>query len=315
MAAYTLRQLRYFVATVEYGSVAEASRKLYIAQPSISSAIKSLESSFGVQLFIRHHAQGVSLTPTGSRVYHKAQRLIHAAREFEQNVLADNDVMAGQIEVGCFETVAPLYLPRLLAGFSRLYPGIEVRIRDGEQHDMVAGLIAGNIDLALVYEHDLDATIATEQLIAPRRPYALLPAAHRLARRSSVTLRELSAEPMILLDVRPSRRYFLSIFEELGLHPHIAYSSPSIEMVRGMVGQGFGFSVLVTRPHSDYTYDGCRVAAVPISDDVTGSGLVAAWLKKAPMTKPAQLFVDYCKEQFDSGALAPSTQSLEAEPA
>ena len=61
MASYTLRQLR-FVTTVECGSVAEASRKLYIAQPSISTAV-GLEESFGVQLFIRHHAQGVSLTP------------------------------------------------------------------------------------------------------------------------------------------------------------------------------------------------------------------------------------------------------------
>lgn len=62
MASYTLRQLRYFVTTVECGSVAEASRKLYIAQPSISTAIKGLEDGFGVQLLIRHHAQGVSLT-------------------------------------------------------------------------------------------------------------------------------------------------------------------------------------------------------------------------------------------------------------
>ncbi|MDU2871565.1 MAG: LysR family transcriptional regulator, partial [Pseudomonas aeruginosa] len=54
MASYTLRQLKYFVTTVECGSVAEASRKLYIAQPSISTAVKGLEESFGVQLFIRH---------------------------------------------------------------------------------------------------------------------------------------------------------------------------------------------------------------------------------------------------------------------
>ncbi len=73
MASYTLRQLKYFVTTVECGSVAEASRKLYIAQPSISTAVKGLEESFGVQLFIRHHAQGVSLTPAGARFYRKAQ--------------------------------------------------------------------------------------------------------------------------------------------------------------------------------------------------------------------------------------------------
>lgn len=45
------------------------------------------------------------------------------AKEFEQNALADNDVVAGQIDIGCFETVAPLYLPQLIAGFSALYPG------------------------------------------------------------------------------------------------------------------------------------------------------------------------------------------------
>ena len=98
MAAYTLRQLKYFVTTVECGSVAEASRKLYIAQPSISTAIKGLEDSFGLQLFIRHHAQGVSLTPGGSRFYKKALELLRMAREFEQNALADNDVVAGQID-------------------------------------------------------------------------------------------------------------------------------------------------------------------------------------------------------------------------
>ena len=298
MASYTLRQLKYFVTTVECGSVAEASRKLYIAQPSISTAIKGLEESFGVQLFIRHHAQGVSLTPSGARFYRKAQELLRMAHEFEQNALADNDVVAGQIDIGCFETVAPLYLPRLIAGFRERYPGVEIRISDGEQQELVQGLTAGRFDLALLYDHDLDGTIATDPLMPAQRPYALLPADHRFAQQDKVSLRDLALEPMILLDVQPSRTYFVSIFEELGLNPHIAFSSPSIEMVRGMVGQGFGFSVLVTRPHSECTYDGKKVVMVNIAEDVSASGLVAAWLKRAQLTKPAQLFVDYAREEL-----------------
>ncbi|MEE9099230.1 MULTISPECIES: LysR substrate-binding domain-containing protein [Pseudomonas] len=298
MASYTLRQLKYFVTTVECGSVAEASRKLYIAQPSISTAIKGLEESFGVQLFIRHHAQGVSLTPSGARFYRKAQELLRMAHEFEQNALADNDVVAGQIDIGCFETVAPLYLPRLIAGFRERYPGVEIRISDGEQQELVQGLTAGRFDLALLYDHDLDGTIATDPLMPAQRPYALLPEDHRFAQQDKVSLRDLALEPMILLDVQPSRTYFVSIFEELGLNPHIAFSSPSIEMVRGMVGQGFGFSVLVTRPHSECTYDGKKVVMVNIAEDVSASGLVAAWLKRAQLTKPAQLFVDYAREEL-----------------
>lgn len=298
MASYTLRQLKYFVTTVECGSVAEASRKLYIAQPSISTAIKGLEESFGVQLFIRHHAQGVSLTPGGARFYRKARELLRMSKEFEQNALADNDVVSGQIDIGCFETVAPLYLPRLIAGFRERYPGVEIRLQDGEQQELVQGLTGGRFDLAIFYEHDLDATIETEPLMAPQRPYALLPEGHRFAQQPQVSLRDLALEPMILLDVQPSRTYFVSIFEELGLTPNIVFSSPSIEMVRGMVGQGFGFSVLVTRPHSTCTYDGKQVVCVDLAEDVTGSALVAAWLKRAQLTKPAQLFIEYCREQF-----------------
>nr|WP_322940449.1 LysR family transcriptional regulator [Pseudomonas sp. s4] len=306
MASYTLRQLKYFVTTVECGSVAEASRKLYIAQPSISSAIKSLEDSFGLQLFIRHHAQGVSLTPVGARFYKKAQELLRMAREFEQNALANNDVVAGQIDIGCFETVAPLYLPRLIAGFTALYPGVKIRIRDGEQQELVQGLTAGRFDLAILYAHDLDATIDNEPLMAPQKPYALLPKNHRFAGQAKVSLRDLCLEPMILLDVLPSRTYFVSLFEELGLAPDIVFSSPSIEMVRGMVGQGFGFSLLVTRPHSECTYDGKKVAVVEIAEEVSGSGLVAAWLRRAQLTKPAQLFIDYCKEQLSAEEGLPS---------
>jgi DNA-binding transcriptional LysR family regulator len=295
VAAYTLRQIRYFVATVECGSVAEASRKLYIAQPSISTAVKGLEESFGVQLFIRHHAQGVTLTPSGARFYRKAIELLRMAHEFEQNALADNDVVAGKIDVACFETVAPLYLPRLIAGFSKLYPGVQIRLHDGEQQELVQGLTGGRFDLAIFYDHDLDSTIETEPLMAPQRPYALLPADHRFAGQSQVSLKTLVLEPMILLDVLPSRTYFVSIFEELGLSPNIAFSSPSIEMVRGMVGQGFGFSVLVTKPLGNTTYDGKELVCVDISDEITGSGLVAGWLKRAQLTKPARLFIDYCK--------------------
>lgn len=298
MAHFTLRQLKYFTTVVETKSIAEASRQLHIAQPSISTAVKNLEDSFGIQLFIRHHAQGVSLTSSGKRFYYKARELLRQSWAFEQNAMADNDVVAGKISVGCFETAAPVFLPQMMRGFQRRHPGIEVQIHDGEQNELVQGLHSGRFDLAILYRHDLDDGIATERLNAPSKPYALLPIGHPLALRSSVTLDELSREPMILLDVVPSRDYFVNIFREKGLMPKIAYSSPSIEMVRCMVGQGFGFSLLVTRPFTPITYDGKQVAMVEVQGEITGSQLVLASLRHNPMTKPAQLFADYCKEQL-----------------
>ena len=159
-------------------------------------------------------------------------------------------------------------------------------------------LTAGSIDMAMLFEHDLGGSIETTPLMPPQQPYALLPADHRFAQQAKVSLADLVLEPMILLDVLPSRTYFVSIFEERGLTPNIVFSSPSIEMVRGMVGRGFGFSILVTKPFTEYTYDGQKLVSIPLAETVTGSGLSAVWLRRAPLTKPVQLFVDYCREEL-----------------
>jgi len=310
MAHFTLKQLKYFVMAVEHRSIAEASRHLHITQPSISIAIKSLEESFGVQLFIRHHAQGISLTTSGRFFYEKAMELLRMSYLFEQNTRANKDVVSGNISIGCFDTVAPLYLPKLISGFRQLYPGINVQLHDAQQQDLTEGLHRGRFDMAILYQHELDGSIQTEPLQVPQQPYALLAADHPLANKGSVSLAELSKEPMILLDVQPSRNYFLNIFNEQGLEPNVAFSSSSIEMVRGMVGQGFGFSILVTRSLPDFTYDGKRVKMVEIADKVPSSCLVMAHLRHAKPTRPTELFMHYCREQ----ELVPQQMMQEAKP-
>src|SRR5918998_3955740 len=76
---YTLRQLEYFIAAGEAGSITLASERIHISQPSISTAISHLEKELGVQLFIRHHAQGLSLTPIGRELLREAKSLVAQA--------------------------------------------------------------------------------------------------------------------------------------------------------------------------------------------------------------------------------------------
>ena len=296
MKNFTLKQLLYFSTVVETESIVEASKKLFIAQPSISIAIKNLEHTFGQQLLIRHHAQGVSLTPDGRRFYEKARELLQLSHEFEQNTLANNDKISGKISIGSFESLAPLYIPKLIAGFKEIYPDIEIQLCDGEQHEMMVGLHRGQFDLAFLYDLELDNSISKDVLNAPHKPYALLAADHPLAQKSSVTLEELSKEPMVLLDVIPSRNYFLSLFTEKGLDPKVAYTSPSIEIVRCMVGQKQGFSILVSRPITKTTYDGKQLAYIEIEDEMASSNLIMAYLKVNKPTKPARLFMDFCRD-------------------
>ena len=127
------------------------------------------------------------------------------------------------------------------------------------------------------------------------KPHAGWPRSHRLAGEPSLSLSMLADEPMVLLDVPPSGGYFRSIFSEVGLTPNVAYSSPSLEMVRSLVGQGLGYSVLATRPAADITYDGNAIVTIPISDNVSTSTLVVAWSRQNQLTKQARALAEFCR--------------------
>ncbi|SED71358.1 DNA-binding transcriptional regulator, LysR family [Rhizobiales bacterium GAS191] len=295
-AHYTLRQLRYFTATVEHHGVAQAARNLNISQPAISVAIKNIEDAFDVQLFLRNHPGGVSLTQAGKRFYQHALDLLRSSREFEHLVLSERDTIVGNIEVGCFVTVAPLYMPGLVAGFQTQFPQINVNIVDSFQPGLVSGLVAGRLDLAMMYEAGLDKQFERVPLLPDLMPHALLPRTHQLANRASVSLRELADEPLILLDIPPSNDYFLGLFKELGLTPNVTHRSASLGMVRGLVGRQLGYSVSITQPATIRTCDGNELITVAISDPLPHSTLVMAWPAQAKLMPQTMMFLDFCQK-------------------
>ena len=120
--AFTLKQLRYFVAAAELGSITKATKTLYISQPSISAAIGHLEEEFGIELFVRHQAKGLSLTSTGKRFVGAANRLLLQADSLNQYVTSLVTEIGGTVDVGCMVTLAPLVMPSAIASFKRRYP-------------------------------------------------------------------------------------------------------------------------------------------------------------------------------------------------
>ncbi len=298
MANYSLRQLRYFIATVENGGVAQASRHLNISQPSISVAIKELEAAFKIQLFIRHRATGLALTPAGSRFHAYALALHGRAREFEQKALAETSQVAGEISLACFETIAPLYAPSLIASFQRLFPDVTIRLHVGAQDKINQGLRSGAYDIAICYVHALPPSMHHVGLLPDMQPHAVLPKGHILAKGAPVSLAMLAREPLVLLDIWPSNQYFLSLFESVGVTPRIAYHAPSLEMVRGLVGHGLGFSVLVTEPVNGVTFDGKEIVTVTLSDDVKPSRLAMAWYGMSELTRSTRAFLTHCQSSI-----------------
>lgn len=301
MLKYTLRQLEYFLAAAETGSVAKAADRLNVSQPSVSAAIAKLEDRIGLQLFIRHHAQGVSPTPQGARLLTLARNLLHHAEELQREAQATGGEVAGALQLASYGTLAPAFLPGLIAGFNRAHPKVEIAISEGRQDELVGGLRQGRFEMALTYDVDLPGDLRVE-LLATFEPYVLLPEGHRLAGREAISLHELKHEPMILLDVAPSRSYFLGLFGAQGIEPNVALSSPSIELVRGFVGRGLGFSLLVTRPYGDRTYEGAPLVVRPIREPGTKGEVCLASLAQLRPTRAMAAFETFSKEFFSAKA-------------
>jgi DNA-binding transcriptional LysR family regulator len=143
--------------------------------------------------------------------------------------------------------------------------------------------------------------------LAELTPYVLLPEGHPLSRAASIAVEDLVREPMALLDLEPSRQYFLSLFRSLGLEPSIGFCSKSLEMVRGFVGHGLGYSILVTKPSNNMTYDGRALVARPLSVAVGNSRLVLATLASRALSPMALEFAEHCRTFF--AALEPRLQT------
>ncbi len=298
----SLRQLRYVVAAADSGHVTDAAKRLNVSQPSISSAIAELEAEIGVPIFIRHHARGVTLTPVGERVVNEARLLLKHAQDFTQNAIEHGDALKGEIAVGCFLTLAIRFMPGLLAGFAQKYPGITVRLQEGDQEEMISTMLAGRIELALAYSLAVPDEIDAEPLI-DLPPYAIVAANHPLAKRKSVSLKELGDEPFILLDLPYSRDYFFGLFRAVGLEPRIVFRSRSQELIRGLVAHGHGFAIQNAIPATTIAYDGNSIAVLALEEALQPTRIMTLRLKQYAVRPAVKAFQDYVHDAFSTGGI------------
>ncbi len=291
---FTLRQLEYFVATCEVGSVTEAAQNIPVAQSSVSAAIRQLEVALGVQLLIRHHAQGISTTPAGQRFLLRARALLREAEELERFASELTENLSGTLALGCLVTLAPLVTPQLCHTFGQRNPDVSTELLTAGQAELLARLRDGGITLALTYDLQLEDDVAFEPLVE-LPPYAQFSAEHPLARRERVTVAELAREPLVLLDLPYSRDYFRALFAHEGLEPNIAQRSAQPEVVRTLVANGFGYGIVNARPRAETALDGSELLSVPIDGEVRPMVLGLASLEVLRDTRVAAAFREHCR--------------------
>lgn len=294
LAPFTLRQLAYLVAAADEGTIAGAADKLHVSASAMSDAITELETVMGEQLSIRRRAHGLTLTPVGQQLVDHARRVLAEAEELRRSV-GGGDALSGPIVIGCYPTLAPTILPPLLQDFARLYPRVELSIREATQDRLASDLASGHIDVAFVYDVHVPSDTERSRLYA-LQAYVLLPAGHRLEKRESVRLEEVIDEDLILLDATPSSEHTLSVFAAQGLRPRIRHRTSSFEVVRTLVARGLGYGILVSRTANPASYEGLPLITRPITPEVQPVAVEMIWSPKRSLPARTRALIHFAQE-------------------
>jgi len=284
----TLRQLVYFAAAAENQSALRAAEELNVSPPAISGAISCLEAILGEQLFVRRHARGLLLTEAGHHLLMEARDIIGRVREIESVRVGRSYKLQTRIALGCLGDIAPSLVPPLVRTFNKRYPSVEIRWHTGEHGHLMQRLEDGNLDVIIVLDFDLTPTLHST-LLQSSPVYCVLPSGHHLANKT-VLLEKLSREPYIMLDIARTRDYFLSVFGELGLQPNVTHRASSAEMVRSMVANGFGYSLL-----NFCLPDRKGIVYRPLQGNVRASNLVAVRQHRRRPSKVMEDLLDHAR--------------------
>jgi len=242
--------LQAFHRVATEGSFTAAAAALNVGQPTVSTHIRTLEDHFGVELFFRR-GRRVALTPVGETLLTITRGLYaHEAEaiRFLQNARA---LEAGRIElaaIGAFDVI------ELLDAFRQDYPAIEARVSVTSADDVLTGIRDFRTDVAIIGDAVGDPDIHC-QFYSRHEVLVIVNAAHRLAKRTTVRLRDLDGANMILR-AAPSttRAVFEAASRAAGIEIRPAIEIDSREAMREAVVRGFGFAVITDIhlvPHRD----------------------------------------------------------------
>ncbi|MFE3836169.1 LysR family transcriptional regulator [Pseudogemmobacter sonorensis] len=299
---FTLRQLEYFIAVGEAGSITTAAEKVNVSAPSMSSAIAQLEAGFGVQLFTRRHAQGSALTPTGIRFMEQARAVLAEAAKLNELANVFTDAVRGSLRVGGLRTFVQTMIPQLRRSFEDKFENVDFSQMELDQAQIFEALGQGRIDVALTYDLSLPSDITFEAL-AELPPHVLLAPDHPLAGRDRLRPGDLLDHRMVLLDLPHSAEYFMSHFRNLGRRPRISERTTEISVQRSLVASGYGFGITNLRTVSEESLDGMPLRFVPLDSDVQVLRLGIAMSRVAHVSRTIRAFIEHCHEAADAGAM------------
>lgn len=235
------RLLRYFLTIAHEHSLTRASEVLHVTKPNLSKQMKNLEAQCGQKLLLRSN-HSIRLTEAGKKLLVYAQSIVRLSDQAIASLQEPDLCMAGDVTVGCGESISIRYLAQAVRAVRAKYPGIRCHIISGDTQDLALDLQRGNLDFAVIFE-------AVDPL---RYDFFTVPAVDSygvlmrkddpLAAKSSITPLDLGEKPLICsrqaycVDLP---RWFGKAYDQLNMIATFNLNYNGTLMVR----EGIGYSI------------------------------------------------------------------------
>jgi LysR family transcriptional regulator, hydrogen peroxide-inducible genes activator len=283
-----LQQLRYFCAIADTGSFTRAAQQTHVSQPSLSQQIRKLEDELGARLIDRL-GRNVQLTELGRSFLPRARAILRDLEAARTDVVERKASISGPIALGVIPTIAPYFLPPVLATFSRKYPEVRVTVVEEITPLLLEKLRAGTMDVAIAAlplpgrPHDFQSfPLRVEKL------FAVLPKQHSLAKRRAVSLGELQDDPFVLLrDGHCFRETAFAACKRARVNPKIIFESGQFSSILSMVSAGLGVSIVPAMAVEKRV--GCLY--IPLADERAERTIGAVTLNGRSLTRANDAFL------------------------
>ncbi|WLQ32950.1 LysR family transcriptional regulator [Streptomyces castrisilvae] len=247
-----IRQLRHFMAVITHGSFTAAARAELIVQSALSTSVRNLERELGADLFERT-GRRVVLTEAGRALIPSARTVLAGTDAARDAVAAVSGLASGRVRIGTIQTLTCVDLAAELAAFHRVWPGVQISLREATTPELVAGVRAGELDLAYLAPDDAALPEDITAFASWREDLVLITApGHRLATAGRALIRDLADEPFV--DFRAGTGLETAVRRlaaHCGLERRITCDVTQIRLLVDLVRAGIGVAIVPRRIGED----------------------------------------------------------------
>ncbi|MFF4733096.1 LysR family transcriptional regulator [Streptomyces mirabilis] len=242
-----LERLRTLDALARHGSVSGAAEGLHVTTSAVSQQMSKLEREVGQQLLAKN-GRGVRLTDAGRLLAEHAARILSQVELAQADLEAQRGQVVGELRLSAFPTAARGLFPIALAALRADHPGLRVRSSELEPEAGVAGVIRGDLDLAVVldwYNKPMplpDGLVKAPILDDPAD--VAMPVGHRLADRAEVDLGDFADDEWITWgEGEFCHEWLMFTLRSRGVEPHIGHRAAETHTQLGLVAAGLGVCI------------------------------------------------------------------------